>query len=330
MKVFCIALFSILLFTAITTTSIRAQLPPGIYSSCDFCMCSMGISPLTMGGSSIRFDSRYTELGQEYSDGHLVENPTNLRETYFTNVLSLTDQVNDGLSATLMVPFAHKVESSIDPVSGLVSITNSGVGDLSLLIRYNLINDHEWADMRMVVLTSGVKFANGSTVLMDQGQSADPDVQLGTGTTDFYAGLGGLLEFGNWDIEADGLGMFHGFGSGAHGHTYGDNLNYDVMAEYRIYQDPSFVPTLRSPTVFAVFAFRGEWRDYERQDGAPLNNDVLGWSGGNVMYAAPGFQLLFAPRVSLDASVWLPIVHALHGQQLGETVKGMAGIQVGI
>ncbi|HET6401704.1 MAG TPA: transporter [Candidatus Kapabacteria bacterium] len=323
----------------------HAQLPPGIYSNCDFCLCSMGISPLTMNGSSIRFDSRYTELGSEFSNGASAPNPTNARETYLTDVLSLRGQITDQLSATLMVPFAHKAESSNDPANSLANISNSGVGDMSLLFRYNLIADHEdggfarsilgQADMRMLAVTAGIKFANGSTALTyngDRGRStpADPDVQLGTGTTDFYAGLGYLLGFNGWNIEADALGMVHGFGSGASGHTYGDNLNYDVMAEYRLYEDQSFLPTMLSPTVFASLAIRGEWRGYETQDGVPLDNDLLGWSGGNVVYVAPGLQMFFAPRVSLDASVWVPVIHALYGNQLGETVKAMAGIQAGI
>ncbi len=322
-------------FAFFAVPSIQAQLPPGIYSNCDFCMCSMGISPLSMNGSSVRFDSRYTELGQEFSNGNRVPNPTGARETYLTDVLSLRGQITDDFSATLMVPFAHKAESSNDPTNSLANISNSGVADMSLLFRYNLIADHNGgtmagANMRMLSVTAGVKFANGSTSLIYNGSPADPDVQLGTGTTDFYGGLGYLLGFNGWNVEADALGMVHGFGSGSSCHTYGDNINYDVMAEYRLYEDQSFIPTLLSPTVFGSLAIRGEWRGYETQDGQPLDNDFLGWSGGNVVYVAPGFQVFFAPRVSLDASVWLPVIHALPGNQLGETIKAMGGIQVGM
>lgn len=330
MKTFCITLFSIFLFAAMASTAIRAQLLPGIYSNCDFCMCSMGISPLAMGGSSIRLDTRYTELGREYSNGVKIPNTTNQKETYLTNVLSLQAELTDGLSTTLMVPFCHKSESEVDPGSGLASASNSGIGDLSLLMRYNIIADHEWANQRLVAVTAGVKFANGSTSLQDNGHPADPDVQLGTGTTDFYAGVGGLLGFGNWNIEVNALALIRGFGNGSSGHTYGDNLNYDVLAKYRFYENLDFMPTLFSPMVFGSIGIRGEWRGYEEQNGVPLHNDELGWSGGNVVYVSPGIQFFFAPRVSLDASVWLPVVHALYGQQLGETVKAMAGIQMGI
>lgn len=338
MKVFSITFFSILLFA---TVRLHAQLPPDIYSECDFCLCSMGISPLTMSGSAIRFDSRYTELSQEYSNGTQVNNPANEKETYFTNVLSLTGQVTDGLSATLMVPFAHKTESSNDPVNSLANLSNSGVGDISLLLRYNLLADHGGssamsesilsnANMRILAATAGIKFANGSTALTYLAQPADPDIQLGTGTTDFFAGLGYVLCFDNWNIEADALASIRGFGSGAAGHVYGDNVNYDITGTYRIHQNASFIPSLLDPSAFLSFGLRGEWRGEEKQNGQPLDNDLLGWSGGNVVYAAPGFQLFFTPRVSLDAAVWLPVIHALHGDQLGETLKVLAGIQTGI
>ncbi len=292
-----------------------------------------------MNGSSIRLDTRYTVLSQQFLNGTEIAFPTDQsyvsNETFFTNTLDLRGDITDRLSATLMVPFKHTAETVVDPTATSVvgrssTIYNSGVGDMMLILQDRVVSDHEWADMRIAAVTAGVKFSNGSTALMNNGAPADPDVQLGTGTTDFYAGLSGLLGFSNWNIGADALGLIHGFGSGASGHTYGSSLNYDVKAEYRLYIDPSFMPTLLSPSVFASFAIRGELRSYETQDGQPLNNDSLGWSGGNVMYAAPGIQLFLAPRVMLDASVWLPIMHALYGNQLGETVKVMAGIQAGI
>ncbi len=295
----------------------------------------MGISPLMMNGSSLRIDSRYTELSQQYLNGRAIPFPTDQgyvsKETFFTNMLSLRGDLSDQISATLMVPFKHNAETVVNPVAGTIStIHNSGIGDLMLIFQDRVISDHEWADMRIAAVTAGVKFANGSTSLLDAGAPADPDVQLGTGTTDFYAGLSGLLGFSDWNIQADALGLIHGFGPGASGHTYGSSLNYDMTAEYRLYIDPGFQPTLLSPTVFAAFAIRGELRSYETQNGAPLNNDSLGWSGGNVLYAAPGLDLFFAPRVSFDASVWLPVDHALYGNQLGETIKAMAGLQFGL
>jgi hypothetical protein len=303
---------------------------PGLYSECDFCMCSQGISPLEMGGSSLRIDTRYTELSQQYANGAQVANSTNARETYFTNQLSLTEGIASGLCATVIVPFAHKQESSSDPVNSLASISNTGIGDVSLLARYNIIADHNFGDTRIVSVTGGVKFANGSTSLSYQGASsamlpADPDVQLGTGTTDFFAGAGVLFGFDNWSIGSNALTGIRGFGSGAAGHVYGDNVNYDVTARYRLYQPEVNQPGTLSPTVFGALGIRGEWRGYELQNGQRIDD-----SGGDVTYLAPGMQVFFTPRISFDATVWIPVIHALNGNQLGETIKVLAGLQFGL
>ena len=290
---------------------------PGLISECDFCMCSQGISPLEMGGSAIRYDARYTELSHEYVNGVRVPNSTNSSETYFTNQLSFTYRVANGLSLALIVPYAHKNESSADLITGPASISNSGTGDISLLGRYNLLADHKFGDTRILCVTGGIKFANGSTTLTDKGQPADPDVQLGTGTTDFMAGAGYLLGFDDWSIGTNVLAGIRGFGSGANGHVYGDNLNYDVTARYRVFDNNA-----ASPTIFGALGIRGEWRGYELQDGQRIED-----SGGDVTYIAPGVQVFFTPTISLDATVWVPFVHALNGDQVAETVKVLAGLQ---
>ena len=79
------------------------------------------------------------------------------------------------------------------------------------------------------------------------------------------------------------------------------------------------------PALFGALGVRGEWRGYELQDGRRIDN-----SGGDVTYLAPGMQVFFSPRVSFDATVWIPFIHALNGSQLGETVKVLAGFQYGL
>ena len=272
-----------------------------------------------MGGSAIRYDARYTDLSHEYVDGSRVPNTTNSREIYFTNQLSLIYHIAPGVSATLIAPFAHKTESEVDPLSGASSFTNSGLGDVSLIGRYNLLADHAFGDTRIIAATLGVKFANGTTSAMNGDEPADPDLQLGTGTTDFIAGIGYVQGFDRWSIGANVLAGIRGFGPGANGHVYGNNLNYDVTTRYRVFQNEA-----GDPTIFGAFGVRGEWRGYELQDG-----ERIGDSGGNVTYIAPGVQVYFSPTISFDATVWVPVIHALNGDQLAETVKVLAGIQYG-
>ncbi len=343
MKIRTFVFFSMLFFDAfIIIPTIHAQLPPGIVSECDFCQCSMGISPLVaMGGSSIRYDARYTELGTITQNGVPQPNTTNHVQQFFTQVLSFNYQIVPDLSATLALPLAHKMETSDNPSDLLGStgtqtpndpntITNIGLADISLRMQYYLIAEHTMDDMHILAATAGVKFATGSMAFADMGQPADPDIELSTGTTDFILGLGYMQGFDNWTIGADGLFNIRGPGPGYDGHVYGNNFNYDVTGRYRIYQNDNAQPGSLLSSAFASLGIRGEWRGYELQNGQPLNNDSLGWSGGNVIYVAPGAQVFFSPRVSLDVAVWIPFIHALYGTQLAETVRAIVGIQYGL
>jgi hypothetical protein len=320
---------------------------PGIYSECDFCQCSMGISPLvSMGGSSIRYDARYTELGTVTQNGVAQANPTDHVQQFLTQVLTFNYQIVPDLSATLAVPFARKSETSNDPtalfgpnanpsLTAPTEITNVGLADISLRMSYYLIADHSMENdgsmpMHALAATAGVKFPTGSNAFTDEGQPADPDVQLSTGTTDFLFGLGYMEGSDDWTIGADGMFNLRGPGAGYYGHVYGNNFNYDITGRYRFFQAADNRPGTMLSSAFASLGVRGEWRGYELQNGQPLDNDSLGWSGGNMVYVAPGAQIYFTPRLSLDATVWIPFVHALYGNQLAETVRAIVGIQYGL
>lgn len=309
----------------------------------------MGISPLVaMGGSFIRYDARYTELGTITQDGVAQSNPDNHVQQFLTQVLSLNYEIIPDLSATLAVPFAHKSETSNDPTALFgpnanpsssatlpTEITNTGLADISLRVSYYLIADHTMKDdgsmsIHALAASAGVKFPTGGNAFSDMGQPADPDVQLSTGTTDFLFGLGYMQGSDNWTIGADGLFNLRGPGPGYYGHVYGNNFNYDVTTRYRLYQNNNAQPSSLLSSAFASVGVRGEWRGYELQNGQQLDNDSLGWSGGNVVYVAPGAQVYFTPRLSLDATLWVPIIHALYGGQLAETVRAIVGIQYGL
>lgn len=309
-------LFVLMLVCICRSASAQSE---NLVSRCDFCLCSQGISPLELGGSAVRFDVRYTRLATPLEHGVRVTNPTNVAETYLTNQLSFTYGLAHNLSAIVIVPYARKTESFNDPEIGARSFQTEGLGDLSLLARYNILADHEFADTRILSVTGGFKFATGRTDLLDGDEPADADLQLGTGTTDVLVGAGYLLGFEHWSISTNVLTGIRGFGTGANGHVYGNNLNYDVTGRYQFFQSES------ERTLFGALALRGEWRGMEIEDGQKIDN-----SGGNVLYAAPGLQFFYTPAIVVDAAIWIPVSYQLNGSQLGETVKLLAGLQWGL
>jgi len=311
----------LLILSCLSVSQSRAQFrtfAPIVVSTdkCDFCLASQGISPLEMGRTGVRYDVRYLRLGDSYHDGTKVENPTQDAETHFTNQLTILYNVVPNLSGIIIVPFASRHESSLNDLGQPTSLANTGLGDISILGRYNVIADHAFADTRIVSVTAGVKFATGNTTkLGPDGLPVDAHLQLGTGSTDLLLGAGGLLGFDDWSLAANLLAGVTG--KGANGHQFGNNLNYALTARYRVYPN-----TMDNPTFFATLGALGELRAHEKMNGAEDPN-----SGGNVTYIAPGIQIYFNPSFSFEASYQYPFLHQLNGDQLGETFRIMSGLQ---
>jgi hypothetical protein len=307
--------------------------PRGILSYCDFCLCSQSSSPLEWSGSGIRYDVRYTDLSKMYENGQRVTNSDNERETYLTNQFTLNYAPSATYSLTIIAPYATKSASGASE-----HITNSGIADVTLLGRYNLLAgvsdecSNATADsgccdqtIRYASIIGGAKLATGSTSFREpgNGELADADLQLGTGTTDALIGAAYLVTTGEWTLSTNALASIPAFGGGANGHKYGNNLNYDVTARYRL-----FTKSLNGgviPTTLVGASLRGEWRAKESEDGELEAN-----SGGNVLYVAPNLQLFFTRNLAFDAACWIPVSHNLTGAQLGEAVKILAGVQAGL
>lgn len=323
MGVLCLAIFPL---------QFAAAQPRGIVSECDFCLCSQSSSPLEWSGSGIRYDVRYTDLSRIYANGKLVANNDGEQETYFTNQLTLNYSPSSAYSLTVIAPYSTKSANGADE-----HITNSGISDVTVLGRYNLFSSANDAcpnpsandaccapTTHYAAIIGGAKLATGSTSFRNEetGELADADLQLGTGTTDALGGAAYFVSMDAWTFSANALASVPTIGVGANGHKYGNNLNYDVTARYRI-----VTRSIKSgfwPTTLVGASFRGELRAKEKQDGAQIED-----SGGNVLYAAPNLQLFFTRNIAFDASCWIPLRHDLAGTQLGEALKILAGIQAG-
>ncbi len=292
--------------------------PIGIVNACDFCIASQGISPLEMGRTGLRYDVRYLKLSKEYSDGKLVANSSNESEEFFTNQFTLSYQLASDISLIEIVPVATKTaRMSETDMNSSETITNTGFGDVLLIGRYNLFADHSLTTTKIVAMSAGLKLPTGGTHFRDAaGEIADPDMQLGTGSLDAVVAANVL--YGTHDLAVAFNTTATFTSKGANGHQYGNNVNYDATARYRVYCKMDDC----APSLFATAGIIGEWRAHELQDGVIDPN-----SGGNVIYVAPGVQAFLSQSISFEARFQLPIVHALNGDQLGETYKIASGLQ---
>ncbi len=289
---------------------------PNPIEYCDYCLASQGISPLEVGSSGVRADLRYLSLGSIYQDGKKVENSNRELETHLTQQYSIYFSLSPRFSLGAFVPIAKRHSEELNERGQTVTGNEFGLADVTMLVRYKAFVAHDIETTSIVSFTGGVKLPTGKTSGKDsEGNLLDAHVQLGTGSTDMLLGASGFLTFARVALIANLLGSITS--KGANGHEFGNILNYDLSARYRLY------PSEYGDTqLFATFGIYGEWRGKETQDGAAIAS-----SGGNVLFLSPGLQLFPLPSITIEASYHIPVIHALNGSQLGEDYRIMAGVQ---
>ena len=195
----------------------------------------------------------------------------------------------------------------------------SGLGDVSVLARYRLFARHSAAGSTLIAGVVGIKLPTGSTDQHnDQGEYLDSHLQLGTGSTDALLGVSLDHAFERASFSANVLSRSTGDGeTGDQSHQFGNSVNYDVTAKYRI------APATNEPERNAWFislGINGEAREHEH-----LGGDRVADSGGHTVYVTPGLQWVVASRWIVEATYQYAVYHDLDETQLGEDHRILAG-----
>lgn len=296
--------------------------------ACDYCLLSQGISPLeTVKGTGVRVTERYSSLDNVYHGSDELGNP-GAKEEYYTTEFSGFWGVSENLILIANVPYKKTKldghlhvhadgDTEVHPDKG----EETGLGDVSLLARYTLLRSHTLDMTNTVAAIWGVKLPTGKTDgrTEDGAEFLDAHLQLGTGSTDFLAGLSFSHAHERGSISGNILAAITGDGeAGATDHRFGNTLNYDLTGKFRVY------PSAASPAgaqFFASLGLNGELMDRETEGGAEVTD-----SGGHKLYITPGIQAVFGSQWILEATYHHPIYVNMNGTQIVEDKRIVGGI----
>jgi hypothetical protein len=169
-----------------------------VISECDYCQCSQGISPFETGSTGIRLEGRSLYRGASYNGSKIQKNPNNHYESYFTSQLIANYRASESpFTFSAIIPYV--VRQAHDPP---VNVTGEGISDVTAIARYH----HKfYVDEAMVgySFSAGVKFPTGSISITNSiGDTLDPHIRPGTGTTDLIIGSAGIWSLGRTGISA--------------------------------------------------------------------------------------------------------------------------------
>jgi len=290
--------------------------------ACDFCLISQGLSPLeTVRGAGLRVNERYSRLDRVFQGTHELDS-AGIHEDFWTTEVSGFYSFSERFLLLATFPIRHthvhgEVATGADGDAEFEASNGggTGIGDFSLLGRYTVFQHHTLQSTSLVALNLGLKFPTGSTNGKDDaGNFLDSHLQLGTGSTDVLLGVGANHVINRFTLSANFLASLPTEGEfGRTSHTFGNSLNYDVTAKYRV---SSATPATAPTQWFVSFGVNGEWRGREDEDGV-----TVGDSGGHVLYVTPGIQVIVGRKWIVEASYQAAVQHDLNGTQKGESYK---------
>lgn len=312
--------------------------------ACDYCLLTQGISPLeTSRGIGLRLDQRYTRLGTLFDNGRKIDNAGAL-ETHWTTQFTLFYSLTPRLTVLGVVPFArrfqegeehHHEEGGQATGSGLGSLnkgfpaarlldsgsgangTSFGLSDISLLLRYQVLQTHTLQSTFLLSLQGGLRIPTGKTDARNgEGEVLDAHIQPGTGAFSYLFGASTNYVWKRIGVTANALYSVNTRGEvGDHRYEFGNAFNYDGSFRYRL------TNAIQAPVkLFASLGVAGEYRGKEKLDNLTLDD-----TGGHTLYLAPGVQLFYRQLV-FEFSFWQAIYHDLNGEQLGESFKTFGGL----
>lgn len=294
---------------------------------------------LPQGGASFSLAVQYIN-NNEISDATLrsaagrhehVHSTASIMETALSGAYGLTDNLTLGLR----LPYVdrqdlregeHHHGGSGDRVAERGD--GSGHGDLNLFGQYRFFRSGD--KRHSAALLVGVRAPTGDTSETDSaGRKFEIDHQPGSGSWGGMFGVSWSSTMGLLAVDANVLYTLST--EGKRDTNVGDIVNYNLSLAWPLYAfeadhhdhaDHQHVHShgwLRGVDI--VLEMNGDWRERVESAGEHQAN-----TGGNVIYLSPGLRAGFAAGWSAFASVGLPVIEDLNGQQSEPEYRILAGI----
>jgi hypothetical protein len=178
----------------------------------------------------------------------------------------------------------------------------SGLGDLSLFAQWRCYKDA--STDRSASLYGGVRLPTGETnLLASDGSRLEPDHQPGSGSVDPFVGLAVAQGFGATTLGASAVYTLAGEGS------QNSNLGDVLRVNFGLGWLPDQAVDAKVTWRF-MLELTSEWHQHMHIDGAVDEN-----TGGVQVFVAPGVRLRWLSGLTWFASVGLPVVQNLDGEQ---------------
>ena len=276
---------------------------------------------LTVGfeSNALRTLSRFVVRNQLRSEGQGVPDPSDQDVFVFAQIFAVPVRINSDTVFTAVTRVLHKQLNFTAPGSSREQLSDTGLGDTTLLVKRRFYVDNFQGGGIQLALLGGVKLPTGDDNQRDnQGNLLPPGLQLGTGSVDVPVGLVFTAFKDRFGFNSSFLYQLN---NESDGFRFGDETKVNLAfgyrlfpKEYKSFQDKVLNAYLEVNTVVS--------------QRASLDDQDVPDSGGTLIFLTPGFQVVLNPRFLVEAAFQIPVVQALNGIQLAFSPTANVGIRV--
>lgn len=299
---------------------------------------------LPAGMWSLAFRLEYVDLkersSQELLDFSTAGEDVHSQASRMTEVITAAYGLSDNfmLGATLPHVRNNDVRTSDESGGGIIENGDiSGLGDITLYGQWMLADrpmSGEAGDNVQFALLAGLKLPTGETHQKDDtGVDFEVEHQTGSGSYDGSLGASVTRNWGRSSLTADAF--YTVAGDGTEDVNLGNSFRYDLAWGYRLTDgalkrehtrpDGSVTQIGTEDVQWDVaLELNGRWKD--KIDGEEGHDDN---SGGNVLLFSPGVRASFPSRMSLFASVGVPVIDDPNGENHETQATAVMGVAWG-
>lgn len=221
-----------------------------------------------------------------------------------TSITVLGYGLNHKLALFGVLPYVDK-ELDMTLMGNRVNRAASGLGDMSVFMRYTVVQRDRPGSTFRVAPFLGLKAPTGDNTRLDAIGSLPPSIQPGSGAWDVFGGVTASYQTSAFETDAQ---LSYRIKNESSGFDPGDEYRIDGSLQYRLWpqQLGEGVPKF----LYGVLETNVVYRDRNQVNGSDDSN-----SGGTTVYLSPGLQWV-TRRWILEGVIQLPIVQNLHGQAL--------------
>ena len=221
--------------------------------------------------------------------------------------------VTEKLALIGMAPFLDK-ELAMDGIER----RSSGLGDTTLLGRYQVFQSDRPGETRRAQVLAGVKLPTGDNEKRDAFGILPRPLQPGSGSVDGMIATVFTVQRLKWQADFDVAYRKNGEHDGF---RFGSSVTHNAALQYRLW--PGELPEHGIPDyVYGVLELNGVWAYRDELQGTTIRD-----SGGYTLFVSPGVQYV-TKRWIAEASVQLPLVRNLNGAQPEPDYTVAAGFRI--